>query len=446
MGDFNFGWSEFDTNAPETFKQLWEDKDFVNVTLATMDDVSINAHKIILSSASPLFRRILLQNPHTNPLLYFHNIKSTELRLILKFIYFGQCKVGQGDLINFLAAGRELDINGLTEHDNARQGGSQEGSNRTEQTEQKDVKTELTDELDPPPTITPFLSANKTAEEELLEHELTTAQPAMDEEEENIKSSFDPSKEIEATKTVAKREHVKRAERKEFEFGVYTLMGRGSMEYNGKHYVKNGADFYRCHECHFEHMRPNGIAFHVAVKHEGKKLSCKECDFKFIVKANLKDHILTVHNGVKFACNYCNVEFPSRPACSTHRVHGNCGHPSNTKNNDKKINKRTLKKIKQKQPRVTKSDETLKCSQCDFVTKESTHIEAHKLYVHSGATFLCDKCDFQGAQPLILKTHMERKHPGTPMPLNLTMILPKNDDLLEDQNYSGDIPVVNNSS
>ena len=60
-------WNDHGTNAPNTFKELWGDQDFADVTLATADDRQIKAHKVIISSCSPFFRNILVKNPHANP-------------------------------------------------------------------------------------------------------------------------------------------------------------------------------------------------------------------------------------------------------------------------------------------------------------------------------------------------------------------------------------------
>ena len=77
-------WDHFETNAPKMFRNLWNDQDFADVTLATVDDQQIRAHKVILSSCSQFFRNIFLMNPHQNPLLYLKGIRYKELALISK--------------------------------------------------------------------------------------------------------------------------------------------------------------------------------------------------------------------------------------------------------------------------------------------------------------------------------------------------------------------------
>ena len=107
--------NDFDSRAPNTFRKLWNDKDFTDVTLATVDNQQIRAHKVILSFGSQLFRNILLKNPHQNPLLYLKDIRHKEMEMVMKFIYLGQCDLEQCELEDFLAAGKYLEVSGLIE-------------------------------------------------------------------------------------------------------------------------------------------------------------------------------------------------------------------------------------------------------------------------------------------------------------------------------------------
>ena len=143
MGDFKFSFAEFESKSPDTFRNLWNEKDFVNVTLVANDDFQITAHKIILSASSPLLKRILTKNPHENPLIYLHNISSTELELIVKFIYLGACNVAQAGLIHFLAAGKALEIRGLVDE-------LEDIANKTEDDECEIQNTELLSDVSLP--------------------------------------------------------------------------------------------------------------------------------------------------------------------------------------------------------------------------------------------------------------------------------------------------------
>merc|ERR1712086_1179815 len=53
-GKFNLTWSLFESSLSNSFRKLYFDNDFVDVTLACEDGKQIEAHKVILSS-SPFF-------------------------------------------------------------------------------------------------------------------------------------------------------------------------------------------------------------------------------------------------------------------------------------------------------------------------------------------------------------------------------------------------------
>ena len=102
-----------ESSIQKTFEQMWNDQDFVDVTLATMDGKQLDVHKVLISAASPFFKHILKSNPHQKPLIYLKDIGYNELLLVMKFIYLGQCEVENDKLEEFLATSKELDINGL---------------------------------------------------------------------------------------------------------------------------------------------------------------------------------------------------------------------------------------------------------------------------------------------------------------------------------------------
>jgi len=120
---FCLRWNDFESNISSAFKELRDDKDFFDVTLAC-DDEQIQAHKVILSACSPFFRNILRRNPHQHPLLYLKGVKYTDLQSVLNFMYHGEVNVAQEELNSFLAVAEDLRVKGLTQN----QSGSQ--SNR----------------------------------------------------------------------------------------------------------------------------------------------------------------------------------------------------------------------------------------------------------------------------------------------------------------------------
>ena len=85
-------WNDFVKN---TFENLRDSTDFVDVTLACEDGHQIEAHKVILAASSPFFQPILMRNKHSDPLIYMRGLKSDDLRAMEDFLYFGVANVDQ---------------------------------------------------------------------------------------------------------------------------------------------------------------------------------------------------------------------------------------------------------------------------------------------------------------------------------------------------------------
>ena len=99
---FCLRWNDFESNISVAFRELREDRDFFDVTLAC-DDEQMQAHKVILSACSPFFRNVLRKNPHQHPLLYLKGVKYTDLQAVLNFMYHGEVNHSKKDLALFLA-------------------------------------------------------------------------------------------------------------------------------------------------------------------------------------------------------------------------------------------------------------------------------------------------------------------------------------------------------
>ena len=112
---FCLKWNEFEANIGVAFRELRDDKDFFDVTLACEDE-QLQAHKVILSACSPFFRMVLRRNPHAHPLLYLRGVGPTNLKAILDFMYHGEVNVLQENLNSFLAVAEELKVKGLTQN------------------------------------------------------------------------------------------------------------------------------------------------------------------------------------------------------------------------------------------------------------------------------------------------------------------------------------------
>jgi len=116
---FCLRWNDFESNISVAFRDLREEKDFFDITLACDDSSQVQAHKVILSACSPWFRNVLRQNPHQHPLLYLKGVKYKELVSVLNFMYQGEVNVAQEELNSFLAVAEDLRVKGLTQNNSS---------------------------------------------------------------------------------------------------------------------------------------------------------------------------------------------------------------------------------------------------------------------------------------------------------------------------------------
>ena len=92
---FCLRWNDFETNISSAFREIRDDKEFFDVTLASEDDSQIQAHKVIIAACSPFFRQVLRRNSHQHPLLYLKGVKFKELESVLSFMYHGEVNIAQ---------------------------------------------------------------------------------------------------------------------------------------------------------------------------------------------------------------------------------------------------------------------------------------------------------------------------------------------------------------
>ena len=121
---FNLKWNDFESSISGSFRDIKEEKDFMDVTLACEEN-QIGAHRVVLAACSPKLRSILRNNSHQHPLLYLRGIKYTDLQSLITFMYHGEVNIAQEELDSFLSVAEELKIKGLTQSSSSTQPESQ---------------------------------------------------------------------------------------------------------------------------------------------------------------------------------------------------------------------------------------------------------------------------------------------------------------------------------
>jgi hypothetical protein len=95
---FSLRWNFFSTHLSSSISDVFEQNSFSDVTLVSDDLIKFKAHKCVLSASRPVLKNLLLNNPHSHPLIYLRGIKHQELESILQFIYLGTARFYEGNM------------------------------------------------------------------------------------------------------------------------------------------------------------------------------------------------------------------------------------------------------------------------------------------------------------------------------------------------------------
>lgn len=96
------------------FEHLLSSEALVDVTLAC-EGLSIKAHKMVLSACSPFFQSLFLENPCKHPIVILKDMRYTDLKAIIDFMYRGEVNVSQNQLSALLKTAETLKVKGLAE-------------------------------------------------------------------------------------------------------------------------------------------------------------------------------------------------------------------------------------------------------------------------------------------------------------------------------------------
>ena len=181
-------WNDFQENILSGFKELRNDKEFTDVTLACEDGQRVEAHKVVLTTTSPFFKNLLKSHRHQHPIIYMRAMKSEDLVAIIDFLYRGEANVYQENLDTFLAIAAELQLKGLTGEQEFKENEPRDAvpQNRNEALPQIPQTSKSKRQLPTKPETAFYSETNGTVS--LLK---TTVDADLDQLDEQIKSMMD---------------------------------------------------------------------------------------------------------------------------------------------------------------------------------------------------------------------------------------------------------------
>ena len=237
---FNLSWNDFEKCVRDSFKELLNHEDFVDVTLVTEDNRKIQCHKVIISASSPVLKSILENYPHQHPLIYLSGIKYQEMKSLINFMYLGQAQVAQEELSTFMNTATKFQIQGLSNYEEAKPDTFVDQS--IEVYENDDIKSEsFTDEYIIPNTSTL----------------------------EQTGDSF-------------------------YQVDAFSLHQDSSMAPSSNNLEKGPGEF-RCGRCEYKSKFRGNVRAHIKAQHDGIKYPCDVCTYRASYLQDLSKHKRVKH-------------------------------------------------------------------------------------------------------------------------------------------------------
>lgn len=108
-------WNNHRSNLLTVFDQLLQNEAFTDVTLACEGGTSVKCHKMVLAACSSYFQYLFTELPCRHPVVILKDVRYSEIKAILEYMYRGEVNVAQDQLPALLKVAEALKVKGLVE-------------------------------------------------------------------------------------------------------------------------------------------------------------------------------------------------------------------------------------------------------------------------------------------------------------------------------------------
>jgi len=112
---FCLRWNNHQSTLISVFDTLLENGTLVDCTLAA-EGQYLKAHKVVLCACSPYLETLLSQHYEKHPIVILKDVKFSELKSMMDYMYRGEVNISQDQLGTFLKAAESLQIKGLSDN------------------------------------------------------------------------------------------------------------------------------------------------------------------------------------------------------------------------------------------------------------------------------------------------------------------------------------------
>ena len=113
QGELSLKWSIFHSNFESNLYEQYKESSSSDVTLVSDDKIIFQAHKVVLSASSIVIKNILLDNPHSNPVIFLRGVNHKDMKFLLQFMYRGEISIHAEQISSVLEKAKELQIEEL---------------------------------------------------------------------------------------------------------------------------------------------------------------------------------------------------------------------------------------------------------------------------------------------------------------------------------------------
>merc|ERR1712129_15883 len=272
-GKFCLRLSEFESNVRESFRALREENKYFDVTLASDDGHTIEAHKVILAAGSKVLDAILNTIKHPYPYIYLKGIKREDIESIVSFLYTGEAYVEEECLDRFFEIAEELQVNGL------------QGT--------------------------------------LLDKKVTIDEKVYEPKCRSIETIFTKTSNINSLESDFKELPV---ESEDMEDSMYTkdedapvLMSNDELDLKIEQMMEKNSGMWICKMCGKISNKKFLIKEHIETHIDDVLHACPICSKISSTRKSLKVHIIDFHNEQSFSCKICDKEGMTKMAFKSHK-------------------------------------------------------------------------------------------------------------------------------
>jgi len=250
-------------------------EEFTDVVLSAGEKI-FRAHKLVLSICSPYFQGLFRKLGPEKHVIFLKDIRAAHLELLLQYMYKGEIKVQEDELVTVLNVAQSLEVRGLTENTES----------------QKKERSASPRRVSPPPA--PAAKRQRTQQVELSEEYSRQSVPVV--KQETAHQAVIDVEQEQSYHGGGEMYHEDSGSMVPAEEGYEPYEEYGGEEYYGEPGADTrvgsfGENEIVCNYCNREFQSHSHLRQHLPVHTKEKKFECEMCGQKFTQSSSLNKHV-----------------------------------------------------------------------------------------------------------------------------------------------------------